>query len=175
MNLLNIKHICVIFKLFISALCSDSPLVHYHNFIGQMDEVDSMCDQDSSFIFQKALKDVLKYLLPRVRVQGWDRIIHEDDLWALIHSSCKTYSCLLSAWEVNPLLSDFGLVSCRHHLNVLLKLTGFYSLDIFSLIEFTTKANIVSKLTILDPVLTFDIARIALNSDWTIIIGKILL
>jgi len=70
MNLLDIKHVRVIFKLLISALCSDSPLVHYHNFIGQMDEINSMRDEDSCLILQKALKDILKDLLPRVRVQG---------------------------------------------------------------------------------------------------------
>lgn len=97
MDVLDVEHVGVVLELLVRALCSDSSLVHDHNSVGQVDEVDSVSNQDSGRILQDALEDVLEDLLPGVRVQSGDRIIHEDDVWALVHGSCETHSCLLAA------------------------------------------------------------------------------
>jgi len=161
----------MVLDLFISTLSFDSSLVHDHNSISEMDKVDCMSDQNSCGVFEKTTEDLFKDLDAGMGVKSGNRVVHKDDFWALVDSSCETNTGLLATGEINSFFTDLCEVACGEHRYVRFQLASCHSVNISSIFEIKTKQDIVSDLCILDPMRAFNESHGSGNLDWAISIS----
>ena len=70
MDLHNLLHVFVVFKLIIASLSGDFALFHDKNFISKMNKVDSVGYEDSGSIFEDVLEYLHEDLLTNMGVKG---------------------------------------------------------------------------------------------------------
>ena len=164
---MNLSHVWVVFQFTVGALCNDSSLIHNDNLVSQVHEIDGVSHQDSSLLLENALEDFGKDLLASLGIQCRDWVVHKDHIWPLVDGSGKTDSCFLASREIDSLFTNFSHITCRHKRDISFQLASHNSFNIFPLIRFTSEADIVSQVCILDPVLALNKSSRPSDSDWT--------
>ena len=168
MDFLDLLHVRVVLKFIVRALGNNFTFVHDDNLVSKVHEVDCVRHEDSSLVGKNALEDLSEDLLASGAVQGRDRVVHEDNIWALVNGSSQADSSLLATREIDSFFSNFSQISSWHQLNVGFQLAGEDSLNIFALIEIATEAHILSQLAVLDPVLALDESSGSSDGDWAL-------
>lgn len=75
-----------------------------------------MSYQNNCFLFKMVQKNVFKYLLLDISVEGRDWIVQENHFSVSIDSSRERNSSFLSSAQVDSFLSDFGLIFVGQYL-----------------------------------------------------------
>ena len=86
MDLLYLKDVRMALKLLVSALCLDSTLIHDHNMISQVDEINSVCHQDSCLLIHEPNDHLLEDGLSDLLIEGRYRVIKDQDIRLLVDS-----------------------------------------------------------------------------------------
>ena len=113
-NLLNLIHVGVVLELLVSALSLNFSLFQDNYIIGQMDEFNSVRDQDSSAVLHETAEDLVKDLFAHVGIQGRDGVIHDKDIRTLVDGASKSDSSFLASGQVDTFLADFCEVTGGH-------------------------------------------------------------
>lgn len=93
----------------------------------------------------------LKDLRASVSINGAEDIIKKIDVTVLVDGPGELYPLLLAATEVDSSLSNFGMVSKFHHLQVLLQAADPENLSIPGFIHWQPKEDVFLDGPVLDP------------------------
>lgn len=155
----------MVLKFFIRALSDNISLFHDDNIVSQVDEFNSMSHKDAGLSFHQATKYLIKDVFSNMRVKRRDWVIHDENIRALVNSTSKCNSSLLTTREIDTLLTNLSLVTSWHDSKIRLKLAGHHGLDVLPLIEIRAEKNVLAKLAILNPSLLFAEACGAIGGD----------
>ena len=96
-NLLNLIHVRMALKLFVRALSLDSSIFQNDHIVSKVDELNSMSDQNPRAVFHQTAKDLIEDLFTHVRVQGRDRVVHDENVRTLVNGTSKSDSRFLAS------------------------------------------------------------------------------
>ena len=135
MDVLDLHHVRVEDEFFVATLGRHLAVLHDDDVVGEMHEVDGVSHQDSRLFLHQADKDLVEDRLAHVWVQCRDRVVHDEQVRALVHSASEGESGLLTSREVDSFLTDLSLVTSWHDCEVRLELARENRLNVSSAIE----------------------------------------
>ena len=120
------------------------------------------------------MEHLIVNFLASLRIEGRNRIVHDDNVRTFVDSPCQTYSSLLAAGQIDTFLTNLSQITRRQKRKVCLKLASKDGLNVPALIELRAKADIVPELAILNPMLTLDETHRACDAHGTLTLREVL-
>ena len=104
------------------------------NAVSKVYEINGVGNKDSGFVGEVSEDQVVNDFAADVGVKSRDGIVHEQNVFVSINSSCQTDSGLLSSTQVDSLFSDFSEVSSWEDVKISFELAHLNRLDILCLV-----------------------------------------
>ena len=101
----------MIFNFSVGSLNYNFTLIHYYNFMGITEKIDSMGGENAGFVFKVTEYNILKNIFSNFSIKGWDWIVHEINVTATIDCSGKANSSFLSTTQVYTSFSNLSKIT----------------------------------------------------------------
>ena len=150
-DLLKLLEYFVLLHFLVGSLSCDFSLIHHNDFISHVEEINSMCYQNSCLTLEHTVDNILHDVHSDVSVKCRDWVIQQIDIFLLIDGSGKSKSGLLSTTQVDSFLSNFSKITTLHDFKVSLKLTILDCVYVFVMVQLSIVENVISKCLILNP------------------------
>ena len=144
MDLEDLFHVWVLLQVFKGSSCIDLTLVHDHDLVSKMDEVNCVGNQYTCLFSQNSLENLMEDSLSNMSIQSRDWIVEKNDIWELVDSSSKTQSSLLASRKVDTSLSDLSHISGWEDGEIVSELARLHDLGVLSLVKWTSKEDVIS-------------------------------
>ena len=136
---LDLFHVLVFLEFFERTLGFDLPILHDDDFVGQVNEVDSMSNEYPRLMLEQTFEHLIEDFFAHISVKCRDGVVHDYGACVLVDGASKAQSGFLTSGEVDAPFSDFSVISCHENFEVVLELAGQDGFHVSTLVHFKAK------------------------------------